>query len=152
MTATVLVVHSLLRWAIVLLALLVLSRAVHGLRSGRAWTQLDQRAGLGLVISMDLQFVVGLLLYHVSVLTPASLGDLRDAMHDSELRYFAVEHVVGMVLALIAVHIGWARAKRAVDDPSRFRSLAVGIGLCALLLALSVPWPWLANGRPLFPF
>ena len=63
MYGTVLLLHSLLRWAVLLTGLLAAVRAIWGWRSRRPWTLPDERAGLWFTISLDLQFLLGLLLY-----------------------------------------------------------------------------------------
>ncbi len=151
MAAMLLALHSIVRWAVVLFALLLLSRAVNGVRTRRDWAPADHRFGLGFIISFDLQFLIGLALFHFSTLTPDSLEGFKGAMHVPALRFFAVEHTAGMVLALAAAHISWAKGKRAADAARRFRTVAIGTGLSLLLVVLSIPWPWMAVGRRLWP-
>jgi len=151
MAAMLLALHSIVRWAVVLSALLLLARAIHGVRTRRAWTPIDQRTGLAFIVSFDLQVLIALALYHFSTVTPDSLAALKVAMHEPVLRYFAIEHGTGMGLALIAAHVGWAKGRRAIDSARRFRTVAIGTGVALLLVALAMPWPWMSVGRRLWP-
>jgi hypothetical protein len=72
------------------------------------------------------------------------------AMHNPVLRFYAVEHVAGMVGALALVHIGRVRIKKAADDRARHRTALIFFGLGLLLILLSIPWPVMSGGRALF--
>ena len=72
------------------------------------------------------------------------------AMKDSTLRFFAVEHFAGMLLAIIIAQQVFDF--QAGDD----RSCEISAGrdcLLArgLLILASIPWPFMKYGRPLFP-
>jgi hypothetical protein len=148
--AIVLFLHSWLRWAVVLTGVALLARAVLATVTHRPWQPLDRRLALGFVSALDSQVLLGLLLYFfLSPITPRSLADFRTFMPISPLRFFAIEHPVGMLVALVAAHVGWARSKRAGADPIRWRQILIGTVLALLALLISIPWPWLAAGRPL---
>ncbi len=71
-------------------------------------------------------------------------------MRVSALRFFAIEHVTMMTLALIAAHVTLAYANRASAPRARQRRVAWGVALALLLILAGIPWPWTAAGRPLF--
>lgn len=104
------------------------------------------------VILLDLQMLVGLLLYFwLSPLTVAALQDFGGAMRSPMLRYFAIEHVVGMIIAIALAHIGRARVRKAPEH-RRARTAAIFYGLALAAILISIPWPGLPVGRPLFRF
>jgi hypothetical protein len=51
----ILIAHSLVRWLIVLSALLAIIRAITGLSFKRGWTQIDNRVGLWFTTFLDIQ-------------------------------------------------------------------------------------------------
>ena len=59
----VLFLHSWWRWVVLLLLLAAVARAVSGRLAGRTWTGSDRRANLLATIALDLQLLMGLLLY-----------------------------------------------------------------------------------------
>lgn len=138
--------HNILRWVVVLGGLYALFTAFRGLFSRAAWTAGDQRAGLIFTSSLNLQLVVGLLLYFVSPLIQGALQNMSAAMGNDKLRFFAVEHATIMVLAVIAAQLGYSLAKRADSDRAKFVRASVGYTVAALLVAYAIPW-W----RPLLP-
>lgn len=147
MDSLVLILHSLVRWAIVIVGIVALVRAVMGARGGRPWTQLDDRLGLIFTSAMDLNLLLGLLLYFLfSPLTKSALQDMGAAMGNSGLRFFAVEHALLMIIAVIVAHIGRSRAKKAAADAGKFKQTAIFFGIALVLVFLAIPWPFLATG------
>jgi hypothetical protein len=150
MYPTVLLLHSWLRWAVLLLCLVALVRAVDGMRTRRAWDAGDERVTRLFVIALDVQMLLGFVLYFLfSPLTKAALSDFAGAMRDPILRYWGVEHVFGMLVAIALVHAGRARARRAADAALKHRRTAVFFMLALIAMLASIPWPGTPNARPL---
>ena len=106
MFSDTLILHSLLRWVVLLTGLLAVARAVAGWAGGRQWTAADNRASLWFTIALDLQLLAGLLLYLVlSPLTQAAFEDIGATMRNPGLRFWTVEHPFGMVIALGLAHV-----------------------------------------------
>ncbi len=153
MYSAVLLLHSYVRWVVLLLGVLAVVRIWSGRLGGRAWTSADGRAVQWFSSALGLQVLLGLLLYvALSPMTRAAFSDFGAAMGDRVLRFWAVEHIFGMIAAIALLHIGQGRARRAGSDAGRFRTLSVFLGLALLLILVSIPWPWMAIGRPLFRF
>jgi hypothetical protein len=152
MFLTTLVLHSLLRWAVIVFGLLAVVRALRGWLGSRPWTPLDERAGKYFVLSLDVQTLVGLILYGgLSPITSAAFQDMGVAMKDALLRFYAVEHLAMMLLGLGLVHVGRVRARKAATDVARHRTAAVFFALGLLVILAGIPWPSRVVGRPLFP-
>jgi hypothetical protein len=118
MYSGVLLVHSWVRWAVVIAGVLALLRALTGASGRRPWTAADDRAGLWFTIALDVQVLIGVYLYFV--LSPFTTGALKDfgaAMRTPALRFWAVEHSFGMVLGVVLAHLGRVRLRKA--EPSR---------------------------------
>ena len=142
MYGAVLIIHSLLRWAVLAAGLAA------AMRGGAAGSS----AGKWFTILLDVQMLLGLLLYFVlSPFTRAALGDFGGAMKNSQLRFFAVEHVLGMVIAIALAHIGRKKIAHAREErKARLAMIFYGLALVAILV--SIPWPGMPAGRPLFRF
>ena len=143
MYTVVLVLHSWLRWAVIIAALLVFIR---GSRSVQSTTRL-------FTVLLDVQLLLGLMLYvALSPFTRVAFQNMAVAMRDPGLRYWAVEHLTGMLLAVIAAHVGRVRVRRAADERVAFQRAAIFIGVSLVLILISIPWPGMPNGRPLLRF
>jgi mono/diheme cytochrome c family protein len=143
--------HSYLRWVVLVLAVVVIGRAWMGERRDRPWSSPDERLHAALVGLVDLQFLLGLLLeVFLSPITRALFANPAAGMKDPVLRFFGVEHMVGMVLAVAAVHVGRVASKHAPTPRGRHRRLWVSTTVALVLMILATPWPALRYGRPLF--
>ncbi len=138
--STLIFLHGLLRWVVVGAAIWTLVRP------------LEKRPGLALVLSMDTQVLLGLLMYAaVSPVTQVALANMKLAMKDHALRFWAVEHPFTMLLALVAVHGGRIAARKAKDEGTRRRRVVTWTAITLVLVLAGMPWPFLSYGRPLFP-
>ena len=150
MYPTVLLLHSWVRWVVLAAALVVLGRSIAGWVGGRAWTAADNRASAMFSGVLDVQFLLGLLLYAwLSPITWAAFSDLSGAMRVPAMRFWAVEHIFGMLVGLVIVHIGRSRIRGAKSDTQRHRTIALSVGFALVVIAMSIPWPGTPNGRPL---
>jgi hypothetical protein len=148
MYSTILLLHSWLRW----LALIAGAGAtVFALGKGGEALRRTEQWGLIFMIALDVQMLLGLVLYGVlSPYTAAAMNDFGAAMRDPVLRFWVVEHLTMMLSAVILVHVGRVLARKAVDVDKKRKRLLICFGLAVLLLLLGMPWPGMATGRPLF--
>jgi hypothetical protein len=97
-----LTLHSLMRWVVVIVGLVAVVRFLAGWLGKKEWTSLDTRLLSIFPMTVDIQLLLGLLLYFL--LSPISTSALRDfggAMSNAVLRFYAVEHLFMMILALV---------------------------------------------------
>ena len=133
--------HNLLRWIVLLLLITGVALAITGLAGKKEWKKKDALAGLLLTIFMDIQFLVGFILYaFVSPFTRAAFADFGAAMKNADLRFYAVEHILLMVIALAFVHIGRVKSKKAVASPKKHKAALLWYGLSLLLVLAGIPW------------
>ncbi len=154
MYRTILFVHSLLRWLVLISGAWNLLAGLAGVASKRPYVKADRVAGLAFMITIDVQFLLGLALYvALSPLTTLTIfPHFGAAMKDRVLRFWAVEHVTLMVLALTAAHVGNVLVKRASDPLLKHRRSFLWTLLALILLGAGIPWQILPYGRALFPW
>jgi hypothetical protein len=147
--------HSVLRWILLLLGLLALARAASGVVSGRSWMRADDR-GFGLLIrALDLQMLIGLIIYFgLSPLTWEGMRHIGAAMGNTGLRFFTIEHPVGMIIAITLAHVAERKIRTTTDAGRRHRLALIFLSLAFLVMVVSIPWPGRpVVGRPAFrPF
>ncbi len=140
MYALLLSVHGYNRWLVLVAAALALFASYRGWLGGRAYGRaeaLTSRAFRGL---LDLQVLLGLVLYALSPIVRAGLADMGAAMAVRELRFFSVEHITGMLIALAFLHVGSARMRRATTDAAKLRQAAIWQTLATISILVSIPW------------
>jgi hypothetical protein len=140
--------HNIMRWVVIVLAIYALVRIFMGLFGKKEWTETDRKSLSFYAIGMDIQLVLGLLLYFVvSPLMANIRSNMGAAMSDSSLRFFAVEHLLMMLVAVVLAHVAVITAKRATTSPAKFRRGAIWLTLSVLAVLVSIPWAQ----RPLLP-
>jgi len=143
----VLAVHNIVRWVALILAILAVVRAFIGWLGKRDWTDRDRKIGVFFTSAMDVQLLLGLLLYFLlSPLTTAALRNFGAAMGNDVSRFFALEHALYMILAVVFAHLGSAFSKRADEPMKKHRTAAIWFGLSLIIILLGMPWM-----RPLLP-
>jgi hypothetical protein len=147
MYTLILGLHNLTRWLVILAGLWAVIRAWRGWLKRTPWGAGENRSMRAFLGALDLQFLIGLLLYvGFSPLTREAFRDMGAAMRDAPVRYFFVEHVAVMLAAIIVAHIGAARVKRQSTDAARFQAAALWLGIALAAIIGFVPW-----ARPLVP-
>jgi hypothetical protein len=148
MYTAVLLIHSWLRWAVLAAGFIAFLRAATA--GGRPWTPADDRATKWFTIVLDIQIVLGLLLYFwLSPFTREALGDFGKAMKNSGLRFWAVEHTFGMIIGVALAHVGAVKVRKT-PSYGKHRVAMIFFGLALLAILASIPWPGMPAGRPLF--
>ena len=146
----VLLAHSWLRWLVLALGIGLLTLGLRGWRAAiDGWSPASERLRRGFLGALDTQMLLGLALYALlSPLPRAGLTDLGGVLGSPVLRFYTVEHLVGMLVGIVVAHAGAERAMR-VDGVRRYRTLMVTQALWLLITLASIPWPGLPYGRPL---
>lgn len=147
-----LLLHSYLRWIIVALMIVTSGIALRGMMKKSRWSRREDRLTLFTVIAVDLQLVIGVLLYGVfSPVLKTAFSSMGSAMRDGALRFWLVEHSMAAVLAIVFVHVARAIGKRATSDEKRYRVTTICFGLALLCVLAAIPWPFRVEiARPLF--
>jgi hypothetical protein len=152
MYAIGLLVHSWLRWGVLVLGGATIGVLARAMVVGRTATPGDIRLTRALTYTLDAQVVLGLFLYFfLSALSTQGLGNINAALQDPLLRFFTVEHAFGMGVGVTVLHAGLARAWKARPEAQLRRAL-ITVLIWASIAVASVPWPFMVYGRPLFRF
>ncbi len=146
----VLTLHSILRWLVILTALFAIIRASTGLSFRRGWMGMDNRAGVLFTSVMDLQVLVGIILYlFLSPTTTKALKNFSSVAGYPAALFFTVEHVTLMIIAAVVAHVGRSLVRRAPRPVQKHRRAAIWTGVSLLIVLIAIPWPFLIYGRPL---
>lgn len=143
--------HSLLRYFLLIFILISIAKSLNGWLSGKNFTNGDRKLALFTVTSAHLQLVIGLILYFISPNVKAGLADMGAAMKNASLRFWSVEHIAMMLIAIILITIGSARSKRAVTDIGKHKNIALFFLIALIIIFLAIPWPWSTIARGWVP-
>ena len=145
MYSIVLLLHSWIRWVALVGAVgTVLAALMNRERTAEGWSLVS-------MIGLDLQLLLGLWLY--LVVSP-NMAEIRahfgEAMQNPQLRFWAVEHVTAMLVAVVVAHVGRVLARKAQAASAKRMRLLICFGLALVLMLVGIPWPGTKAGRPLF--
>jgi len=133
--------HNMFRWLVLIVIVLAVLFAFIGWTGKKEWTKRDNIIGLLLTIFVDLQFLIGFVLYaFVSPVTKSAFADFGAAMKDEVLRFYAVEHIFMMVIALVLIHIGRSKSKKAPAPWKKHRVAAIFYGIAFIVILAAIPW------------
>lgn len=132
--------HNVLRWLVLVAGIIGIVAAAAAVGK-RAWTPRLASVSRVFTITMDVQFLVGLVLYvFLSPLTTGAFRNFSAAMQSDEIRFFLVEHGPLMLIALILVHIGAVRGKKK-ESP---RQALIFWIIAMLVILAAIPWQYSA--------
>ncbi|TCZ70167.1 hypothetical protein [Flaviaesturariibacter aridisoli] len=135
--------HSGLRWVVFILLLLAIFR--HATAGNKPY---GRKNGLLLTIFADVMLLIGLYLWFAGAwgLTQIQNRGFGEVMKDPVARFFAVEHMVGMIVAIALLHVGKAQGKKNIPDRNKHTRALVFYVLSLLIMLFSIPWPFRAIG------
>ena len=133
--------HSLLRYFVLIALVVVILMAAMGLANKKPFGKWDNKFSLYLLIFTHMQFLAGVILYFVSPFVKFG----QDTMSVKETRYWTVEHVVGMLLAVALITAARTTSKRMATDEGKHRRLLI-FNVVALLIIVIMIWH---GGRPI---
>ena len=141
----ILFLHEIIRWMVLVFGIFAVVLAFIGWLARKNWSKVDNLAGLNFTSLVDIQVLLGLILFFISPITSAGLRNFSDAMKVADVRFFMVEHSLAMLIALVVAHIGRAQVKRAVTDLSKHRRAALWFLVSLVLILAAIPWNRLIN-------
>jgi hypothetical protein len=145
--------HSFLRWVILILLLVAVYKSFAD--KHKAYNAGHKKTGMFLMICADIMGLLGLYQWFTGPwgLKSIQTNGMSVVMKNSVLRFFAVEHFIGMLIAILLIHIGYSYAKKNVPDSVKHKRAILFFGLALLVILISIPWPFrlVGSGRAWFP-
>jgi hypothetical protein len=112
-------------------------------RGSGIYTSSVRLSSLVFMILCDVQLLCGLLLYfglsHQGYRAISDYG-MGEVMKDPNLRRIAIEHFVTMLLAVMFVHIGMRKVRKATEDKERLKKSMYYTGIALILILAGIPW------------
>ena len=145
-----LVLHSYNRWLVLgsLMTLIGYLWFHKKEASSHKWTSLLKKATL---ISLDTQLALGLALYYWSPIPTYFWTHLPEAIKEREVRFFGLEHITVMLVAVIVIHLGVYKSSNKITQIEKNRTLLIWTAIGLILILSSIPWSFSPLiSRPLF--
>ena len=149
-----LALHSLGRWLVLISLLYSIFIAYRGWLFKKPYTKADGVIRSVTTTTAHIQLVIGVWLYCISPVVSYFLHNFSTAVRERQIRFFGMEHITMMVIAITVLTIGSAKVKRKTTDEQKFKTMAVWFTVTLLIILSSIPWSFSPlTSRPNFrPF
>lgn len=128
--------HSGLRWLVLVFLVLAIVTAWGKWSKQTAYP--DGKLPLLGFIFTHIQLLLGFILYFISPKVQFASGVMKDSM----LRFYTVEHITLMLLAIALITVGYIKAKKQIPEPLGHRTIVRYYAIGLALILLSIPWPF----------
>lgn len=125
--------HAVWRWVLLIASVTVVIKALIGWSGKQPWSQLDDRLGMVFTMVVDIQFLIGLILWFIG---PFNFTQLSRAMSTPLLRFYLLEHPIFMLIALALAHVGRSRSRKAATAEAKHKAAFVFYLLSFLFIVL----------------
>lgn len=144
-----LVLHSLLRWAILILLLVNVFRSL--VEADLPYTETDKKWNLRLLVTVHINLLLGLYQYFFGPKGFVYFTEYGAAvMKDAVMRFWAVEHITGMIIAVVLITVSRSVAKKDIAPLKKNKKLAILYILALVIILASIPWPFRFEDVPWF--
>ena len=133
-------IHSVVRWLVLLAGLVAVARLANGYTRQLAYGAADLKASRIFIGLLDLQFLLGLILYATSPLIRDAMKNMTTAMQEPHTRFFVAEHPMMMFLGLCVAHGSSIWSRKAPTDRVKFLRSAIGFAFALGLILAGIPW------------
>lgn len=153
MYSLVLTLHSLVRWLVLASLLYSAYHSFRGWVTHKPFTKADNKIRQMVVTLSHLQFTIGLVLYAFSPIVRYFITHFNEGLHNRDARFFGMEHITMMVIAVTLITVGALRSKRKQTDREKFKTQAIWYSIALIIIFLSIPWPFSPfTARPYWRF
>jgi hypothetical protein len=142
MQSLLLLTHSVFRYFILVFLILLIARSFVGWWYKRPYNPLDERLGFWLFMVTHTQLILGLILYFTSGVVVFSSSSMKDAV----ARYWLVEHISMMLIAIVLITLARTTSKKLADSTAKYKRLFIFNGLALVLILIAI----LQSGRGFF--
>ena len=138
---TLQVLHSIIRWLVLIFAFWTVISAISGMMTKRNYGSSDDKSNFFFMLSMDIQLLIGMILYFTGPWFEY-LKHLGQHMKDPYERFFTMEHFLLMLIAWVLVHAGRIAVKKAATPRLKFKKQLTYFGIALLIILIAIPWPF----------
>lgn len=127
--------HSGLRWVAILLLLWAIVNAF----TAKTFEKKHKMVNLFTMITLHTQLIIGFIQYFfTSTKTNFDSGWIKIDLY----RFYGMEHLLGMLIAIVLITMGYSKSKRGVTDMEKFKPIKLFYLIGFILILASIPWPF----------
>jgi hypothetical protein len=127
--------HSGLRWVALILLLLAIVNAF----TSKTYEKKHKMINLFAMVTLHSQLLIGLVQYFV---TSQKVQFIDGWMKNPLLRFYGMEHILLMIIAIVLVTIGHSKSKKGATPEEKFKPIKLWYVIGLLLILAAIPWPF----------
>ncbi|MFB9841993.1 cytochrome B [Mucilaginibacter ginsenosidivorans] len=126
--------HSGFRYIVLILLLLAIIRAWADWLGKKPYSEGNRKLNLFTMISVHTQLLIGLVLYFLSPFVRFG----SDTMKDHDTRYWTVEHLTAMIIAIVLITIGHSKSKKATSPEAKHKAIAIFYTVALVIVVATI--------------
>ncbi len=130
-------IHGIISTVFTITAITILLRSIRGWSLNKAYTKLDKNISILFLVFLYIQLVLGILLYFVLGNQQSGAESMEEAITQTSIRYWALEHFIIMIFALFLSQIGWVFIRKSKLDLNKHKNTLFYFGISILLIFIS---------------
>ena len=142
MYSTVLILHTIFRWLVLLSLVYAILLASKGYITKSKFSPWDNQVRHWTATIAHIQLILGLLVYAKSPLIQYYFANFKASFSDIGLTFFGLIHFVLMLVAIVIITIGSAKAKRKSADIDQFKTMLIWFAVGLFIIFIAIPWPF----------
>lgn len=154
MYPTLLALHSLVRWIVLVFIVYSVYRVLVGFIKNKTFSKTDNAFRHWTATVAHIQLIIGVTLYTQSPIVKYFWTDTKITIENLDLTFYGIIHLVLMLTAITLLTIGSALAKRKATDKEKFGTMLIWFSIALFIIFISIPWAFspLANRPYVRPF
>lgn len=151
MYTTLIFLHSLFRWLVLVSLVIAIVRAYLGVNQLKPFSKTDNVIRHWTATIAHIQLIVGIILYTKSPIIKYFWKDVKEALSNFDISFFALFHAFLMFSAVVVLTVGSSLAKRKSEDKEKFRTMLLWFSIALFIIFMAIPWPFSPlSSRPYF--
>lgn len=141
MYQTLIFLHSLFRWLVLLSVVYSIFIAYKGYFSDKKFSKTDDSVRHWTATIAHIQLILGITLYSQSPIIRYFWKNFNEAKESFDLLFFGLIHIFLMLFSIVLITIGSAVSKRKTTDKEKFKTMLIYFIIALLIIFIAIPWP-----------
>lgn len=134
--------HSIMRWLVLASLLYAIYRAYKGYFLNSQFSKSDNAVRHWTATIAHIQLVIGITLYTQSPIIKYFWHNFKEAIHNMDVAFYGLIHIILMLTAIILITIGSSLAKGKTTDKEKFKTMLIWFLISLIIIFIAIPWPF----------
>ena len=143
--------HNINRWLFLAFGLYAITKASLGIIKNQEYGKTHNLSAVLFIAVTHLQALIGLILYFGRG-WHNFIPQLGEYMKQTSIRFWTIEHIFGMLVAVVLIQMGRTKSKKESESRNKFKISLWYFSIAMLIVLATIPWPFRGEvARALWP-